>query len=245
MSQMRSLFFAPVWNERIHLPRFLEELRAQDLPCDAILLVNNGSTDGSEEMVRKSGFSFVDLNMNHGVGGALIVALDWAFENGFEIFGALTATGKTMPSEMGRLVEPILNGQADFVCGSRFMPGGSSPNLPVFRRRTIPLVNRFVRAIIGVQLTDATCGYRAYKLDLLRRAQFDWRAKSLQGYGLEYYFYAKALLDENVRCKEVPVTMRYPGQGYPYSKIQPGRDWYDMLKPWVAARFDGKGFNRS
>ena len=242
---MKSLFFAPVWNERDHFPRFLEELKTLDLPCDEVLLINNGSTDGSENLVRKSGFPYLDLDKNRGVGGALILALDWALERGYDIFGALTATGKTMPSQMGRLLLPILNNEADFVCGSRFMPGGSSPNLPAFRRHAIPLVNKFVHLAIGIALTDATCGYRVYKLELLRRANFDWRAQYLQRYGLEYYYYAKALLDESVRCKEVPITMRYPSRGKPYSKIRPGRDWYEMLKPWVVARFDGKGFDRS
>ena len=96
----------------------------------------------------------------------------------------------------------------------------------------------------GVQLTDATCGYRAFKLDLIRRAQFDWWAPWLHTYGLEYYFYAKVILGQEIRWKEVPVTMRYPPRGQSYSKMRPFVEWWVMLKPWILARFDGKGFDQ-
>src|SRR5262249_35236350 len=132
--------------------------------------------------------------------------------------------------------------EAEYVTGSRFLEGGSSPNLPAFRERSIPLVNVFVRALTGVALSDATCGYRAYTLDLVRRANFDWRAAWLWTYSFEYYLYAKVLLDRRIRWMEIPVTMRYPPKGHPYSKIRPERDWWAMLKPWIVARVDGKGF---
>ena len=92
------------------------------------------------------------------------------------MLGGFAANGKMRPREMHRILDPILAGEADYVTGSRFLPGGDSPNLPAFRRGTIPMVNLFVRAVTGARLTDATCGYRAFRLDLARRAAFDWRA---------------------------------------------------------------------
>jgi dolichol-phosphate mannosyltransferase len=168
-------------------------------------------------------------------------AIDWALERGVEVFGAMAANGKMLPAEIPRLLAPILGGEADYVNGSRFLAGGGSPNLPEFRRRSIPLVNVFVRLATGARLSDATCGFRAFRLDLLRRAEFDWHAPWLHTYGFEYYLYAKILLDPVIRSVEVPVTMRYPEAGR-YSKIRPGRDWYAMLEPWLRARLDGRGF---
>jgi len=78
-------------------------------------------------------------------------------------------------------------------------------------------------------------------VDLVRRADFDWRAPWLASYGLEYYLYAKVLRDRRLRWLERPVTMRYPAAGR-YSKIRPGRDWWAMLRPWLRARLDGRGF---
>jgi len=238
---MKVLFFAPVFNQARELPRVLAEFAASAPPGVELLLVNNGSSDGSEVLVRESGHPFLDLPRNQGVGYGYIRAIDWALERGTEIFGAMAANGKMLPAEIPRLLAPILADQADYVNGSRFLPGGGSPNLPEFRRRSIPLVNAFVRAVTGVALSDATCGFRAFRLDLLRRAEFDWRAPRLHTYGFEYYLYAKVLLDRRIRRVEVPVTMRYPEAGR-YSKIRPGRDWYAMLAPWLRARLDGKGF---
>lgn len=238
---MRVLFFVPVFNQIRELPQVLAEFAAAALPDVSLLLVNNGSGDGSERLVRESGHPFLDLPRNRGVGRANIMALDWALERDVEIFGAMAANGKMLPAEIPRLLAPIFADRADYVTGSRFLPGGGSPHLPAFRRRSIPLVNRFARLLTGASLTDATCGFRAFRLSLLRRAGFDWHSPWLDTYGFEYYLYAKVLLDGRIRWCEQPATMRYPPAG-PYSKIRAGRDWYAMLKPWVVARLDGRGF---
>jgi dolichol-phosphate mannosyltransferase len=231
----------PVYDQAGELPRVLAEAAAAARPDVALLLVNNGSRDGSAELVRASGHPFLDLPRNLGVGGALMLALDWALRRPVEVFGMMAANGKMLPAEIPRLVDPILGGAADYVTGSRFLPGGAAPHLPPFRRRAIPLVNLYVRGLTGARLTDATCGFRAFRLDLLRRAEFDWRAPWLASYGLEYYLYAKVLLDRRIRWLERPVTMRYPPAGR-YSKIRPGRDWWAMLAPWLRARRERRGF---
>jgi dolichol-phosphate mannosyltransferase len=241
---MKSVYFMPVYNQARELPGVLAELAATQLPCDTMLLVNNGSNDGSEALVHDSGYPFIDLPKNLGVGYSYIRALDWALERDYELFGTIASNGKMLASEMPRVMEPVLAGRADYVTGSRFLEGGQSPNLPRFRRRSIPMVNQFVRLLTGAQLTDATCGYRAFRLDLLRRANFDWHAQSLYGYGVEYYLYAKVVLDGGLRYTEVPITMRYPSGGQRYSHIKPFAGWYDMLKPWAVARLDGSGFAR-
>jgi hypothetical protein len=95
----------------------------------------------------------------------------------------------------------------------------------------------------GTRITDATCGYKAYRLELFKRAQFDWKASWLNTYGFEYYLYGKIVKDGTIRYREVPITMRYPGNGKRYSKIKPFKGWYELLKPWFIARVDGKGFD--
>lgn len=242
MTGNQTLFFAPVYNQVRELPCLLEELKHNLVEGVDILLINNGSSDGSEELIRKSGHQYIEFERNWGIGYSYMAALDYALENQYELFGTIAGNGKMLPQEMDRLLTPLQSGQADYISGSRFLPGGKSPHLPLFRRCFIPAVNIFVRVVLGARLTDATCGYRAYRLDIIKRADFDWHAAWLYNYTMEYYLYAKCLLDKNIRCMEVPITMRYPGQKKPYSKIRPGIDWYRMLKPWVIARWDGHGF---
>ncbi len=239
---MSCVFFVPVFNQVRELPQVLAEFAAAAVPGVELLLVNNGSSDGSEKLVRDSGHPFIDLPRNRGIGYAYRLGLERALErDDVELFGTMAANAKMLPAEMPRLLEPLRAGRADYVTGSRFLAGGASPNLPGFRRRTIPLVNLFVLALTGQRLTDATCGYRAFRFEMVSRATFDLRAPWLETYGFEYYLYAKALLDPEIRALEVPMTMRYPERG-PYSKIRPFRDWYAMLKPWLIARLDGRGF---
>ncbi len=242
MCIMKSVFFIPVWNQIEELPRLLSELKSEPLPCTTVLFVNNGSNDGSEKLIHESGFEFIDLPRNLGIGFSFIKATDWAIERNYEIFGVLAGNGKMLPKEMSRVLDPVVKGTTDYVTGSRFLPGGAYPNLPLFRRISIRLVNLFVFLFTGKMLTDATCGYRAYRLEMFKRTEFDWHAEWLNTYGFEYYLYPKVILDRKIRWMEVPITMRYPQKGRRYSKIRPFSGWYAMLKPWLVARLDGKGF---
>lgn len=237
---MRSVFVVPVFNQARELPALVEELRGP-LACDHLLFVDDGSDDGSSELIARSGFEHLRVPTRRGIGHAIQIGVRWALDRDFEVVGMIAGNGKMLASEMPRLLAPIASGRAQFVWGSRFLPGGASPNLPGFRARAIPQVNRLVRVVTGQRVTDATCGYFACDLDLFRRARFDWQAPWLWTYGFEYYLRGQVLLDPSVRWTEVPVTMRYPPSG-PYSKIPPVVGWWQMIRPWVAARIDRRGF---
>ncbi|MGH8926313.1 MAG: glycosyltransferase family 2 protein [Acidimicrobiia bacterium] len=237
-----TLIFVPIWNQATELPRVIREIRASS---DGVtfLLVNNGSSDGSGALIEQSGLPFVRIPVNQGIGYSFRVAFEFAKERGFTLFGSMAGNGKMIATEAARLIEPLRSGRADYVTGSRFLPGGAYPNLPPFRRWAIPLVNAVAWMTTGQRLSDATNGFRVFRLEILTAANFDLEAKWLRTYGFEYYVYAKALLDPRIRCLEVPSTMRYPEEGS-YSKIKPIRDWATMLRPWIQARFDGYGFGQ-
>ncbi len=241
-TKMKSVYFVPVYNQIEELPAVIQEFKSVNLPCDTLLFIDDGSTDGSEKIIQQNGYPSLKNKRRMGLGYSYIRALDWALENKYELFGTIAANGKMLPSEMSTVMAPILANETDYVTGSRFLQGGTSPNLPEFRRLMIPMVNRFVRLLLNVKLTDATCGYRAFRLDIIRKADFDWHQPWMFAYGFEYYFYAKVLMSRQWRWCEAPITMRYPQKGKRYSKILPFKGWYDMLKPWAIARFDGKGF---
>ena len=235
-----TLIFVPIWNQATELPRVIDEVRA--CSSDVVfLLVNNGSNDGSEALVEHSGLPFITIPKNQGIGHSYRMAFEYAKERGFTFFGSMAGNGKMIAAEATRLIEPLRRGRADYVTGSRFLPGGGYPNLPAFRRFSIPVVNAIAWTTTGHRLSDATNGFRVFRLEILAAANFELGAKWLRTYGLEYYVYAKALLDPRIRCLEVPSTMRYPKQGS-YSKIRPFRDWATMLRPWIQARLDGYGF---
>ena len=237
----RTMFFLPVFNQVGEFPQVLEEIRHAKAGDVDFFFVNNGSTDGSEKLVADSGFPYLDVSRNRGVGYSYMLALDRALDMNYEFFGTMASNGKMDAREIPRLLEPLRRAEADYVSGSRFLGEGLAPNLPTFRRTTIPLVNVVARATTGRTLTDATNGFRAYRLDAIKHARFDWHQDWLWTYGLEYYIYAKFLRDKRMMCVEVPSSMRYPPSG-PYTKIRPGMDWWAMIRPWLAA-MRGPGFS--
>ena len=240
---MKVLGFSPVYNQVHELPILLRELEVTQPPCDDFLLVNNGSEDGSEALIAESGLPSIAAPKNRGVGWAIMAATEWAADHGYDVLVGLASNGKMLPSEMGRVIEPILVSEADYVTGSRYLEGGASPNLPTFRRRAIPVVNGLVKLATGATVTDATCGYRAFRVDIFERAAFDWRAEWLWTYAWEPYVYGKVLASRGkVQWAEVPITMRYPKKGKRYTKIKPGMDWLKMVYPFFWARMERGGF---
>jgi dolichol-phosphate mannosyltransferase len=229
---MKALFVMPVYNQIEDLPGLLEKCR-EDMPADEFVIVDNGSNDGSEKLIAESGFDFVRLDKNYGIGFALRVGVEKALERGCDVVGNIAGNGKMLPEQMHRVLEPLKNGEADYVTGSRYLPGGDSPNIPLFRKVSIPLVvNTLVKILFWKKLTDATCGYRAFKIDLVKNPKVHWQEDWLWHYQFEYYLYAKAL-KLKYRCVEVPISMVYPKRKNNYSKIKPFIGWWEMLEPWV------------
>ena len=222
----------PVYNQAKELPDLLEKCR-KNMPADIFIIVDNGSNDGSEKLIEESGFEFIRLAKNHGIGYALMLGAEKAVDRDCDIIVHIAGNGKMLPEEMNRLLDPIKQDEADHVVGSRFLLGGQSPNLPVFRKKAIPwVVNNIVRLFFFSRVTDATNGYRAYKTDLLRDKRVKWQEKWLNHYQFEYYIYAKAL-KLGYRSMEVGTSMIYPADGRKYSKIKPIIGWWELLEAWI------------
>ncbi|MFC1743014.1 glycosyltransferase family 2 protein [Candidatus Riflebacteria bacterium] len=229
---MKTFCVMPVYNEAARLRELLEQYR-ECMPADFLYIVDNGSTDGSSQVIQNSKFDYIQLDKNYGVGYALKLGAQKALEMGFDIYAGIAGNGKMLPAQMHRLLQPIKEGKADYVTGSRFLEGGDSPNLPLFRKISIPLVvNNLIYLLYGKKLTDATNGYRAYRVEILKDKRIDWQASWLHSYQFEYYIYAK-ILKLGYHCLEVPTSMVYPPPGKKYSHIPPFIGWWQMLEPWI------------
>ncbi|MBI1860619.1 MAG: glycosyltransferase family 2 protein [Deltaproteobacteria bacterium] len=233
---MRSLCIIPVYNQALDLSLVLEKCR-KGIACDEILLVDDGSDDGSETLIEKSGFRFLKLKERKGIGHALIQGTQYAIEQGFDIVIHMAGNGKMDPAEMPRVLNPILEGKADYVWGSRFLPGGRCDNTPAIRRYGIPFLFNLIPLIFtGKRVSDATCGFRAYRVALLEDIAKGWDLPWLFKYEFEYFVLAKVLLSRRYRYQEVPISMIYPARRKNYSKITPVISWWSMLKPWIVVR---------
>lgn len=153
------LIVVPAWNEQEALPAVLEDL-AQQLPEADVVVVNDGSTDGTARVVREAGTAMLlDLPLNLGVGGAMRAGYRFALRNGYERAVQVDADGQHDAAEVHRLLN-LLDDGADIAIGARFAGEGSySARGP--RRWAMILLSRTLSRITGTSLTDTTSGFRA------------------------------------------------------------------------------------
>lgn len=231
------LAFGPVFNEAHRIDPILtkcEQLLDEKI-VDEFLIIDDGSTDGSSEMVaRHPRFRCIRHATNRGAGATLRTAFHYAIDNGFDIVTLFALNGKDEPLDVKKVLEPILAGRADYVQGSRFLPGGSNLNLPPHRRISIHAFTAAFSLLAGHYFSDCTNGFRAYTTAFLTDPRNDWEQAWIgDRYELEYYLHYQAA--SRFRVAEVPVRKNYPTDNKSYSKIRPA-DWIRMLRPMVYMR---------
>lgn len=221
------------YNQGEEIERFLKECLAV-LPLSSMVVVDDGSTDGSDEIARRLGFTVLRHEQNQGIGAAIRTGIRYATEKGREWVLISSSNGKMVPAEFPAIFGPILSGEADYVQGSRFLDLGKSPGLPTFRRLAIPIFSLGVSILLGRWFSDATCGLRAYRVGFLSHPKVDIGQEWLNRYELEYYVHFHAVRTAKLRIVELPVTIRYDhlGEGR-RSKIQPIVGWWSMIRPFV------------
>ena len=226
----RILVTVLTYNEGEKLKKLIEKF-----PNDReyqLLFLDDGSTDNSEIFLKEAGFEVIRHSENLGVGAGIRTAVGYAKNNEFDLIVIMAANGKMQPEEIPRLVQPLLENEADYVQGSRNLEGGSSPNLPLFRKITIRLFTIIVNVFLGFKGTDVTCGFRAYRLSILDDPEIDINQDWLGRYEMEYYLHYK-VIKKDYRVIEVPVSMIYPKESRGYSKIKPFVGWWSMVRPWI------------
>lgn len=199
---------------------------------DEFVAVNDGSTDDGPAVLRRYGIRVLD-QAHLGAGAAIKTAVKYALENDYDILVLMAGNNKDDPEEITRLLRPIIEDGCDYVQGSRFLPGGSSPHLPPFRWCAIKLLSILFRLHTRRRCTDLTNGFRAYRLSLFDDPRIDIWQDWLDTYEYEYYVHWKTY-KLGYKVAEVPVTKTYPARkGVSYSKIRPFTDWWRMVRPFV------------
>ncbi|HEY1379990.1 MAG TPA: glycosyltransferase family 2 protein [Gemmataceae bacterium] len=197
---MRWLTAIPVYNEAKHLQAVLREVRRYS---PDILVVNDGSTDGTSELLaREPGLRLITHPRNRGYGAALASAFADAVEQRYDVLVTMDCDGQHEPARIPVLLEAIHD--ADIVSGSRYLRDFRQ-NTPVPEERL--RINRQVTAEIndryGLNITDAFCGFKAYRgaaLAKLRITEPGW------GMPLQLWVQAARL---GLRVKEVGVPRLY------------------------------------
>lgn len=218
------------------LPVFDEEDRIAEVirrvPGGAvgeILVVDDGSREGSAECARRAGATVISHPARLGVGAAIRTGIAWARERNFEIACVAAGNGKDAPEEIGRLLERI-EGGLDFVQGSRYLPGARHGGMPRYRRWATRVHPLLFSLACRRRVTDSTNGFRAFRLSLLDDPRIRVGQRWLDGYELEPYLLFRAIR-LGYRVGEAPVTKIYPPAGRAYTKMRPITGWWQILRP--------------
>jgi glycosyltransferase involved in cell wall biosynthesis len=190
------------YNEEKNIRATIQDLLDSGVGYD-ILLVDNGSDDGTVNIAKEMNIPFVSHFINSGSSaGTLMTYFNYAYRYGYDILCQFDGDGQHIASELPKIVEPIVNGEADYVIGSRFITKEGFQSY-AFRRAGIRIFSFINSRIIGKKITDITSGARAYNRNVIEFFAMKYRH--------EVYDTNQLLLLSHfsgARIKEVPVVMR-------------------------------------
>ena len=171
MNAPRVLIVIPAHDEAASLGATLADVRAQAPGLD-MLVVDDGSRDGTAEVARAARVPVVRHVMNLGVGGALQTGFRFAILHGYDIAVQLDADGQHDPVDLDAVLEPVRSGRCDVSIGSRYLlPTGY--RAPFTRRLGMRLFSMVTRLATGQPIADTTSGFRAYGRRVMEICQYD------------------------------------------------------------------------
>ncbi len=156
---MRVLAIVPAYNEAPNLPRVIAALRTSSPGCD-ICVVDDGSTDQTAAVAARLGAAVLRSPLNLGIGGAVQTGYLWARDHAYDAAIQVDGDGQHDPSQIAASLEPIEQGRADVVIGSRFLADGGFRSTPL-RRAGIRYLCWLLWLRCGARVTDPTSGFRA------------------------------------------------------------------------------------
>jgi dolichol-phosphate mannosyltransferase len=197
----RFLTALPVYNEVNHVMPVLDEVRRYSAD---VLVVDDGSTDGTRELLAQlNDIHVVRHPKNRGYGAALKSAFECTIRHGYDVLVTIDCDGQHQPKRIADFVAACTV-EVDIVSGSRYLKpfaGDSAP--PADRRQINRQITEVINRRLGLHLTDAFCGFKAYRAEALARLNI-----TETGYAMPLEVWVQAA-DLGLRISELPVPLIY------------------------------------
>jgi dolichol-phosphate mannosyltransferase len=193
----------PVYNEEPMVATVLEAVRVRF--GGTVVVVDDGSTDRTAELVAaRHDVMLVSHGQNRGYGASLRSGFATALCIGAEVIITMDCDGQHEPRHINEFCEELRSCGSDIVSGSRYLPAsGEAGTVPPDRRAVNTRITALINDVTGWRLTDAFCGFKAYRADALRRIAIDET-----GYAMPLEFWARAWKAGLTVC-EMPVERIY------------------------------------
>jgi glycosyltransferase involved in cell wall biosynthesis len=214
---VRSLVVVPTYQEAQNVERFLRALRAAAPDVD-VLVADDNSPDGTAEVAEKPAADLGRITVLRrpgklGLGNAYRHGFRWGLDNGYEAIVQMDCDLSHDPVVVPTLLEALGEG-LDCAIGSRYVPGGSTPGWPWYRRALSRYGNRYTTAMLRLGIRDATGGFRAYRASTLETIDIDHTVAN--GYAFQSEV-ALRMVRAGLRLAEIPIT--YVDREYGTSKM--------------------------
>lgn len=237
---MKTLIIIPTYNEIENLPPLLEQVFSY-LPETDVLIVDDNSPDGTGKLADEMHSKNPQIHVLHrtgklGLGTAYIAGFKYAIANKYDAAFEMDADFSHNPIYLPDFIKAIEN--ADLVIGSRYIPGGSTPNWSFTRRMISGCGNIFARFMLGIKVHDCTAGFRLYRREVLESIDLD--TIQSQGYAFQVEL-AYRVMQQGFRIVETPIVFmdRRVGQSKMSQKIV-----FEALTYVIRARFSKKPAKR-
>jgi dolichol-phosphate mannosyltransferase len=204
---MRSLIITPTYNERENIERLVPAILAADPSLD-LLVVDDNSPDGTGAIADRLARASRRVEVLHragkaGLGAAYKAGFRHALDRGYEQIVEMDADFSHNPTDLPRLIAPVVANEADLTLGSRWVRGGGTANWPLHRQLISRGGSLYARSILGLPIRDLTGGFKCFHRDVL--AALDLNAVRTSGYGFQIELTYHAI-KAGFRVREVPIT---------------------------------------
>jgi len=181
---MRIQVCTPTYIEAENIEEFLRRARAA-LPEADILVLDDNSPDGTADIAERVAAELGQIEVlrrpeKRGLGNAYRAGFAIGIARGYEVICQIDADLSHDPEVLPELIGAVAAG-ADLAIGSRYVPGGSIPHWPLYRRALSRVGNFYAGMVLGTSVRDNTSGYRAYRAEILK--DIDYASTRSKGYG--------------------------------------------------------------
>ena len=197
---MRIIAGLPMYNEEETIGTIVTKVLDY---VDEVVCVDDGSSDSSARIAESCGAIVHRHRVNRGYGGALKSLFAKAREMNADALIILDSDGQHEPSDIPKLLRPILDGEAEFVIGSRFVDGGGSEDMPAYRRLGIKVITAASNLSSDLEIQDTQSGFRAFSKLAIERLRFDSEGMELSLEMLEDAH------EKDLTIQEIPTVIRY------------------------------------
>ena len=227
-----SLVVIPTYNEAESIPKILDGLKHLDVD---VLVIDDGSPDGTADIVRVRNIEVIEREGKQGLGSAYRTGFAIALERGYTYVIEMDADGSHQIKDLKKMMEWI--GSADLLIGSRWVSDGSIENWSKFREYLSRSANRYANLLLSLGVKDTTSGFRIYTSALLKKMEISTIRS--EGYCFQIEMTRRALA-RGGSIAEVPITFIERAHGKSKMSFAIALEAVVRITAWGALRLIGR-----